>query len=108
MGSFDDLYFYEKKAPEKQALPGSSTNPPINYNDVRAGSDISQQTAKSSPGTVYLDIGHCTSGDPFTGKRDMGFQTEGYNECQINTAVGKRLANELQKDGFRVVSTWIC
>jgi|AGTN01.1.fsa_nt_gi N-acetylmuramoyl-L-alanine amidase len=129
MGSFDDLYFYEKKAPEKQAQPDSSKNPPINYNDVidfspgksnkpggkdpasdltitrpGAGNDSSQTTANRAKGTVYIDIGHCTSGEP--GKRDPGFETANYNECQINTAVGKKLANELQKDGFRVVPTW--
>lgn len=65
--------------------------------------------AGSSPAsrTAYVDIGHCTSGEKEPGgKHDYGFQSENYTECQVNTAVGKKLMAELQKEGIRVVPTW--
>lgn len=54
--------------------------------------------------TVYVDIGHCTSRDEKS--IDKGFQSESYNECQINQAVGKLLISDLKSAGFRVVPTW--
>lgn len=61
--------------------------------------------------TVYLDIGHCTSGErnPFTGAAggtDQGFQGPGYTECQVNKAVGRELVKDLTQAGFYVVPTW--
>lgn len=61
--------------------------------------------------TVYVDIGHCTSGErnPLgvgVGGRDQGFVGPGYSECDINKAVGKELVKELKNMGLYVVPTW--
>lgn len=66
---------------------------------------------QGDPKTVYLDIGHCTSGErnPLLGSRagtDQGFQGPGYTECQINQGVGKELIKDLTQAGFYVVPTW--
>ena len=60
-------------------------------------------------GTVYLDMGHCTSGNPSVtdrSKLDQGFIGPGYTECQMNEQVGTKLMNDLRDAGLRVVPTW--
>lgn len=69
--------------------------------------DVAQATSTVGQGkTVYVDIGHCTSVNPLNGKRDVGFEVDGYNECEINKSVGKMLMSNLKDAGFRVVPTW--
>jgi N-acetylmuramoyl-L-alanine amidase len=60
-------------------------------------------------GTVYLDMGHCTSGNPNVTDRskvDQGFNGPGYTECQMNEQVGTKLMKDLRDAGLRVVPTW--
>lgn len=69
--------------------------------------DGSKEVPKTK--TVYVDIGHCTSGEknPLgVGGSDRGFQGPGYTECDINQAVGRKLMKELDNMGFYVVPTW--
>ena len=87
-----------KKAPQNQ---NQGNLPPFKIDIPQKP----QQKPQSKAPTVYVDIGHCTSKDPHSGKTDHGFQGP-YNECQINKAVGKLLIDELKGSGFRVVTTW--
>lgn len=96
-----------------EADPAPAPAPGIQFADLKEFSppakvELAAQTG-SSPGnkTAYVDIGHCTSGEKQPGgKHDYGFQSENYTECQVNTAVGKKLISELRKEGIRVVPTW--
>jgi N-acetylmuramoyl-L-alanine amidase len=95
-------------APSKPGLQYADLNdlaPPSATSSPKV--ELAASSSRPSNGTVYLDIGHCTSGDKGgTGKHDTGFQSEDYNECQVNTAVGKNLIKELTGAGLRVVPTW--
>lgn len=54
--------------------------------------------------TMYLDMGHCTSGAP--GATDRGFKGPGYDECKVNTQLGLAVEREAKERGLYVVKTW--
>jgi len=94
--------------PTARATPDTAATATAETTQVADATQVAQAAPKPSKGTVYLDVGHCTSSDkdPFTGKRDQGFVTPEYTECKLNTEVGKMVARDLVTNGFQVIPTW--
>lgn len=94
------ITFADVNAFQPAVLKGDQQNP---LQLVAAGGEVPKTK------TVYVDIGHCTSGErnPLgVGGSDQGFAGPGYSECDINKAVGKELMKELKNMGLYVVPTW--
>ena len=92
-----------KVEPPKDQRPGTQ-RPQPGLPDFKLNPGKENTQGSTNGKTVYVDIGHCTSKD--SENIDKGFQSDAYNECQINKAVGKLLISDLKSAGFRVVPTW--